>query len=1040
MPTHGHAHTPVAQPQDTSYQQVIHHAVVAAGYLHDIGKINEQFQLKLIRSGKTPLGEFARHDLISCIIIFKILLSLRDRGMGEVDMLNHLSDPDRLAITFDGALTGPLFEKRPHDDEFKEMVILEYADEFPIMSAIMYLVGSHHKLPTGKTESGHYRATLQKHINASCDDEKQLKRNQRIAPSKYLFLTDPVADYAIALAKCFHQLHEVRVRHSHIDPETLMRLLSFYGRSALISADHVVSSQAAQYVDTGSSDDLYANSVIVDSKTKKKAYAQPLQQHLCLVAAQAETHFATMMSLLREEKLPTIAQEDLPPTLGPARLDPSNRFYWQDHMIHTLKAKHAEGILTSGFFGTLIAGTGSGKTRANAKMMASASGEVRYTLAVGLRTLTLQTQTEYLNDVGLEEKDVGMLIGSEISKRLYELNQAERKDGAATIGSTSGDGEDLHGTFTRPYDAQEMVDHELLKILKPKEQSMLLYPVVVCTVDHVIRVADMSRSHHVAASLRAMTADLVLDEVDSYSDIDLISIGKLVYRTGMGGRRVAISSATVNPDVVEVLYEAYRKGYEAYCQLMGKPCKIFTGWFSECAEINHVACPPDAVSYNALHAQFVAKLSKRLSMSDPRRLGAVLPIDHCTSPEEVMDDVLKACEGLHDQHHSVCPRTGVRLSCGVVRWNKVRHAITFTQHLLLAECPHIMRTLCYHSKQVAYVLDIHSEFLNELLSRKDDGAVAIFDHPMIQKAIAECQAKGLEDIMFIMSTTSIEEVGRDHDFDYAISEPSSYRSMIQLAGRVKRHRLMTCHFPNVLIMQKPIDRLAPRKGRGPRTPKGIKKLILNKMSDIDEGKRVSERPGEAWDAALAEDTSAFMSQDSLAVVDARTCLQGIANVRSGDPLSLYEFGKREVALKGSLSRVAEAMTTLLSLKKYLHDVGCYHTDFHYTNNPFRASQPSQLFYRNEEGYWMRVWENGKNVQPVAADRIVRPMRADDPYGRMAIQGGYEQRLDEIITKLRIEGDPEMKASLQSVSIIVNEESEANMVVEYHDALGMIKEL
>lgn len=53
-----------------------------------------------------------------------------------------------------------------------------------------------------------------------------------------------------------------------------------------------------------------------------------------------------------------------------------------------------------------------------------------------------------------------------------------------------------------------------------------------------------------------------------------------------------------------------------------------------------------------------------------------------------------------------------------------------------------------------------------------------------------------------MVATPVEEVGRDHDFDFAIVEPSSYRSIIQLAGRVLRHRhdeiLIT---PNISLLQ-----------------------------------------------------------------------------------------------------------------------------------------------------------------------------------------------------------------------------------------------
>ena len=40
-----------------------------------------------------------------------------------------------------------------------------------------------------------------------------------------------------------------------------------------------------------------------------------------------------------------------------------------------------------------------------------------------------------------------------------------------------------------------------------------------------------------------------------------------------------------------------------------------------------------------------------------------------------------------------------------------------------------------------------------------------------------------------MLGSPVTEVGRDHDYDWAVVEPSSMRSLIQLAGRVRRHHL-----------------------------------------------------------------------------------------------------------------------------------------------------------------------------------------------------------------------------------------------------------
>jgi CRISPR-associated endonuclease/helicase Cas3 len=46
----------------------------------------------------------------------------------------------------------------------------------------------------------------------------------------------------------------------------------------------------------------------------------------------------------------------------------------------------------------------------------------------------------------------------------------------------------------------------------------------------------------------------------------------------------------------------------------------------------------------------------------------------------------------------------------------------------------------------------------------------------------------------------VAEVGRDHDYDWAVVEPSSMRSIIQLAGRVRRHRSGAVQVPNIALL------------------------------------------------------------------------------------------------------------------------------------------------------------------------------------------------------------------------------------------------
>jgi CRISPR-associated endonuclease/helicase Cas3 len=56
------------------------------------------------------------------------------------------------------------------------------------------------------------------------------------------------------------------------------------------------------------------------------------------------------------------------------------------------------------------------------------------------------------------------------------------------------------------------------------------------------------------------------------------------------------------------------------------------------------------------------------------------------------------------------------------------------------------------------------------------------------------------DHLFIVLASPVAEVGRDHDYDWAIVEPSSMRSIIQLAGRIRRHRASQVERPNIVLL------------------------------------------------------------------------------------------------------------------------------------------------------------------------------------------------------------------------------------------------
>jgi len=144
----------------------------------------------------------------------------------------------------------------------------------------------------------------------------------------------------------------------------------------------------------------------------------------------------------------------------------------------------------------------------------------------------------------------------------------------------------------------------------------------------------------------------------------------------------------------------------------------------------------------------------------------------------------------------------------VIRVANISPCVALTRYLLNAEWSENVapRVMAYHSRQVLLLRSKQEQHLDETLKHKEKQG----EQP---KAFLETGNDGVirqhldttdcDDVIFILVATPVEEVGRDHDFDWAIIEPSSYRSIIQLAGRVLRHRKLERDIqqPNIALMQ-----------------------------------------------------------------------------------------------------------------------------------------------------------------------------------------------------------------------------------------------
>jgi len=114
-----------------------------------------------------------------------------------------------------------------------------------------------------------------------------------------------------------------------------------------------------------------------------------------------------------------------------------------------------------------------------------------------------------------------------------------------------------------------------------------------------------------------------------------------------------------------------------------------------------------------------------------------------------------------------------------------------------AETGYRIHLCVYHSRHPLLVRAAIERELDAALKRGDPDAV--FQRPSVRQRL---DAAPESDHLFVVLATAVAEVGRDHDYDWGIVEPSSMRSFIQLAGRVRRHRSFVCpkDQPNLYLL------------------------------------------------------------------------------------------------------------------------------------------------------------------------------------------------------------------------------------------------
>lgn len=798
--------------------------------MHDLGKACSAFQKRLLGTSD-PGPNIYRHEWISLRLFQAFVGSDSDEAW-----LKRLANPskaddktwkDRLQKDGIDAADGNPFSHLP-----------------PLAAAVGWLILTHHRLPTmpeRKDISGESLIDLPGNIQADWNQRNEGADPKAIKP--YWTFSKPLpvitskwrtqaAKYATSLLE--RQDNEPRGWLANTYVMHLARL-------SLMLADHHYSSLTASADRvTGDKDYLlYANTI-----RKTGELCQKLDEHLLGVAKvsrEVSYHLTTLTN-----NLPRLARHK-----GFRQRSKDPRYRWQDRAFDL-----AEGIReqadNQGFFGINMASTGCGKTLANGRILyalANPAKGARFSIALGLRTLTLQTGQAYRDRLNLNDDDLAVRVGGSASRKLFEHYEAEaEKTGSASNQALIEEDSHVHyeGNFSQ---------HPLLKTTShnDKIKPLLSAPILVCTVDHLIPATEGDRGgRQIAPMLRMLSSDLVLDEIDDFDLNDLPALTRLVHWAGLLGTKVLLSSATLPPALVHGLFNAYRGGREEYQRNRGEPnqaLSICCAWFDE-HDRQHQSCP-DSETFLQVHNAFAQKRYQKLAEETARRRTEIYPISLRQGTKEALraslaDDLLKGALALHQRHLNKDHHSNKRVSFGLIRMANIEPLVEVAQNLYRLGAPEGVRIhLCvYHSQYPLLLRSAIERRLDQALNRSDPDAVF-----KLEDIRTRIDAHPESDHLFIVLGSPVTEVGRDHDYDWAIVEPSSMRSLIQLAGRVRRHRFEPCEQANIFLLNTNLKALE-HKGKAAFLRPGFEdngewKLTTHEMDQLlepEEHEAIDSRP------------------------------------------------------------------------------------------------------------------------------------------------------------------------------------------------------
>lgn len=757
-----------------------------AALFHDLGKANDAFQRKL--TSKKSIADAYRHEWVS-LRLFEAFVgnSSDEEWLKQLAELHPNNKQTWLAVL-----------KKDGVDKALRSPFKSFGAQAPLAKLVGWLIVSHHRVPTPDEEiNDDALARLPDMIPANWCGARDAEDREKAACWSFKrglpFASKHWCEHVSKLARLMITRPRLLTTQWFDNPYVV-----HLSRLALMLADHYYSAQPSHQRYGDDTFPLFANTL----RHENNAPNQRLDEHLIGVEVNASRIVRTLPRM--ERQLSRIARHK-----GFRQRSQNPRFRWQDK-AYDLAVSVQRKSADQGFFGVNMASTGCGKTLANGRIMYGLSDPnrgARFNIALGLRTLTLQTGQAYRARLGLGDEDLAVLVGGGAIRELFEKQQAE--DSALAQAGAESSGDLLPENHYVHFEGS-LEDGPLNEWLGSNRdaQKLLNAPILVCTIDHLMPATEGIRGgRQIAPMLRLMSSDLVLDEPDDFGLEDLPALTRLVNWAGMLGSRVLLSSATLPPALIRGLFQAYLAGRTVYQRNRGLPAaaaNVCCAWFDEFASQSGEHATGE--SYLDAHEQFVAARLRELKNAakyEQRRRALIVPLEIKTGQSrevictELANYLCRQLYELHNAHHEQDPVTGKRVSFGLIRMANINPMVAVAQALyrLGGTADRHIHLCVYHSQHPLLMRAAIEKKLDRLLNRNDGRD--LFTDPDLRLLLDQYPE---QNHIFVILATPVAEVGRDHDYDWAIVEPSSMRSIIQLAGRIRRHRQGNIEKPNLFLL------------------------------------------------------------------------------------------------------------------------------------------------------------------------------------------------------------------------------------------------